>query len=83
MRPENLIFAGVFLLYLGWIGRLSPSRILLSLAAAGVLYIGLAKLSGNYGWKTLFAYSLVKRSASVSNTSSQLTLLDYLKYRLL
>ena len=79
VRPENLIFAGVFLLYLGWIGRLSPSRILLSLAAAGVLYIGLAKLSGNYGWKTLFAYSLVKRSASVSNTSSQLTLLDYLK----
>ncbi len=77
IRPENILYAGVFILYLGWVGKLAPSRIIMCLAAAGILYIGLIQLSGNYGWKTLFYYTFVKKTVDVGAPLPHMEWLDY------
>jgi hypothetical protein len=77
IRPENILYAGVFLLYLGWLGKLAPLRLILCLAAAGVLYVGVIQSSGNYGWTTLFYYSFINKTAAPADARPHMELIDY------
>jgi hypothetical protein len=77
IRPENILYAGVFILYLGWLGKLAPLRIIVCLAAVGVLYAGMVHLSGNYGWTTQFYYTFIKKSADAGAAPPHMAWIDY------
>jgi hypothetical protein len=62
-RPENLLYAGTFLCYLGIVRGLSLLQTGGFLVAAFLAYLGVSSLSNNYGWKTLFYFVFVNRSA--------------------
>jgi hypothetical protein len=76
-RPENIIYAGVFLLYLGVTRQLSPWRTGLFIAATGALYSAISAFGGNYGWKTLFYYVFINRNARPGNPVPHIGLADY------
>jgi hypothetical protein len=77
IRPENILYAGAFIIYLGWLGKLAPSRIIMCLAAVAVLYAGLVQFSGNYGWRTQFYYTFIKKSADAGASPPHMDWLDY------
>src|SRR3984957_4012020 len=77
VRPENIIYAGVFLVYMTWAGNLSPMRSILCLAAAGALYLGLVRSSGNNGWRTLFYFTFVNKGAATGGAPRSIGLIDY------
>ena len=63
VRPENIVYAGMFLLYMGIVRQLSLWQTVVFLLAAGVAYAGISLFGGNYGWKTLFYWVFVNRDA--------------------
>ena len=63
VRPENIVYAGMFLLYLGVVRQLSVWQTGAFIAGAGLAYIGISLFGGNYGWKTLFYWVFVNREA--------------------
>ena len=63
VRPENIVYAGLFLLYLGIVRQLSVWQTVMFLVGAGVAYAGISWFGGNYGWKTLFYWVFVNRDA--------------------
>jgi hypothetical protein len=79
VRPENVLYAGIFILYLGLFGKLTPARTVLCLAAAGAFCLGLTQFTAHYGWKTQFYYTFVKKSAAAGEAPPPMGLLDYAK----
>jgi hypothetical protein len=62
-RPENVLYAGIFLCYLGIVQSLSLLWTGVFLVLALAVYKGISTIGNNYGWKTLFYYVFVNRSA--------------------
>jgi hypothetical protein len=63
VRPENIVYAGMFLIYLGIVRQLTPPQAVLFLLGAGAAYVGISLFGGNYGWKTLFYWVFINREA--------------------
>jgi hypothetical protein len=68
-RPENILYAGVFICYLAVVRLLSPLKVLACLAATALLYLVLVRTSGNYGWTSLLYYTFVTKSATPGTTT--------------
>ena len=62
-RPENSVYAGMFLLYLGVTRKLTVLQTLGFLIATFAFYAGVSQFGANYGWKTLFYFVFINRNA--------------------
>ena len=82
IRPENLLYATIFVIYLGITGRLRPVGALVLFAVALLVELSLTHFAGGYGWHTLFYYSFVSKSAALSGDHPHLGWLDYLNFYL-
>jgi hypothetical protein len=78
IRPENIIYAVLLLLYLAAIRRISRGRFAILLAATAGLYFVLVRLSHNYGWSTLFYYTYYDDTIDLNGFVSSLSWFDYL-----
>ena len=63
VRPENIVYAVMFLVYLGIVRQLSIVQTAMFLAGAVVAYVAISLFGGNYGWKTTFYWVFVNRDA--------------------
>jgi hypothetical protein len=64
IRPENIIYAGLFLVYMGYRGDIRLSWVVMLLVGVAAIYLIETQASGNYGWKTLFEYTFVNKSVA-------------------
>jgi hypothetical protein len=64
IRPENILYVGIFLLYMGWSGSIRLPWVAFLLVGSAVLYVVMARLSGNYGWQTQFVYTFINKAAT-------------------
>jgi hypothetical protein len=78
-RPDNIIF---YLLLVGGsflIKKISFRNATLAVASGLAVYIVQSKLSGHYGWQTLFFHSFVERLDDPASFVPYFGLIDYLK----
>jgi hypothetical protein len=66
IRPENILYAGTFLLYMGWNRSIRLPWVGFLLVGTAAVYLVMARLSGNYGWQTQFVYTFVSKAATPS-----------------
>ena len=64
IRPENIIYAGLFILYMAYRSDIRLSWATMLLVGAAAIYLIETRASGNYGWKTLFEYTFVNKSVT-------------------
>ena len=64
IRPENILYAGVFLIYMAWTSSLRLPWLGVFLVGTAAIYLLLTRISGNYGWQTQFVYSFVNKMAT-------------------
>ena len=59
IRPENIIYAFIFLAFLAAIRRLALTSCAIGLCVAFGIYFAETRLSQNYGWATLFYFTFI------------------------
>ena len=64
IRPENIIYAGLFLVYMGYRGDIRLSWVTMLLVGVAAIYLIETQASGNYGWKALFDYTFVNKTVA-------------------
>lgn len=79
VRPENILYCGIFLVYLALFRRMNFARLAAFGAASLGLYVTLTSHAGNYGWRTLFYFAMVDNSIAPASFISPLTFLGYLQ----
>jgi hypothetical protein len=64
IRPENIIYAGVFIIYMGYRRDIRLPWIATLLAGLAAVYLIVARTSGYYGWQTLFEFTFINKSST-------------------
>lgn len=62
IRPENIIYAGVFITYMGYRRDIQLTWVATLLAGSAAVYLIIDRMSGYYGWQTLFEFSFINKS---------------------
>jgi hypothetical protein len=78
VRPENILYCGIFLAYLAASRRMGLGKCLAFCGAAVAFYLLLTGRTNNYGWRTLFYFAMVDNTIAPAGFVSPLTFLDYL-----
>lgn len=82
VRPENILYAVVFLLYLGVRRSLTIRGTAFLLCGTFVIYFAITLLTGSYGWSTLFHYTFINRTQALGSGPHAMRLLDYINFYL-
>jgi len=77
IRPENIIYAFIFLAFLAAIRRLALTSCAIGLCVAFGIYFAETRLSHNYGWATLFYFTFIDWRILEGALASSLGLSDY------
>jgi len=77
IRPENIIYAFIFLAFLTTIRRLALTSCAIGLCVAFAIYFAETRLSENYGWATLFYFTFIDWRILEGTHASSLGLSDY------
>ena len=77
IRPENIIYASIFLAFLAAIRRLVLTSCAIGLCAAFGIYFAETRLSQNYGWTTLFYFTFIDWRILQGSATNSLGLSDY------
>lgn len=70
-RPENVIYAGLFILYLAAVRDLAVWRALAALVISVAVFLVVSH--GNYGWRTLLYYTFIHTNAVPTAGADTLT----------
>ena len=77
IRPENIIYAFIFLGFLAAIRKLPLTSCAIGLCVAFGIYFAETRLSQNYGWSTLFYFTFIDWRILEGAPASSLGLSDY------
>jgi hypothetical protein len=77
IRPENIIYASIFLAFLAAIRRLVLTSCAIGLCVAFGIYFAETRLSQNYGWSSLFYFTFIDWRILEGTPASSLGLSDY------
>jgi hypothetical protein len=77
IRPENIIYAFIFLAFLAAIRRLALTSCAIGLCVAFGIYFAETRLSQNYGWATLFYFTFIDWRILQGSATNSLGLSDY------
>ena len=77
-RPENILYAVVFICYLGITRQLALPKAIACFVGSVLVYMALVRASGNYGWTSLMYYTFVSKSATPGAAAPHLGLIGLL-----
>ena len=82
-RPDTVLLSSALAIFF-MVSAQAPHRMKLAqgigfVAAAAVIYVLVDYLSGNYGWKMLFYYNFISRSAHPADIVAQFSWQDYMR----